>query len=354
MKKQINNLFFLIGLLAVVIMCCTLDVSFSQLWQDITRAGYWLAAILGLWLGLYTLNALTWKVIIRGNGSNCPVPFGALMQLTITGFALNSVTPVGLLGGEAYKIMAASRFMDTQKATSSVILFSMMHIFSHFWFWLSAVAVYLILGLNRLVPMTTLTLSGMVFTILFCSGGIYLFVKGYKYGMTVRFFRFIGRIPGLRQWGQRFGEKHHDDLIKIDRQISELQGQDKRSFYISFFLEYIGRILQSLEIFFMLLLFGIDGGNGGYGLVFIYSFLILAFTSLFANLLGFMPMQVGGREGGFAMSVVQLGMSGEIGIFIGMICRVRELFWTLTGLILIKLGKIQDTPSTQNVNIKKQ
>lgn len=354
MKKRINNLFFLVGLLAVIIMCCTLDVSFEQLWQDITRAGYWLAAILGLWLGLYTLNALSWKIIIRGNGSSCPASFSTLLQLTITGFALNSVTPVGLLGGEAYKIMAASRFMDTQKATSSVILFSMMHIFSHFWFWLTAVAVYSILSLKHLVPMNGFILSGMIFTILFCSGGIYLFVKGYKYGMTVRFFIFVGRIPGLRKWGQRFGEKHHDDLAKIDRQIAELQGQDKRSFYLSFFLEYVGRILQSFEIFFMLLLLGIDGGNGNYGLVFVYAFLILAFTSLFANLLGFMPMQVGGREGGFAMSVVQLGMAGEIGIFIGMICRVRELFWTITGLILIKLGSLKKITSIQNINIKKQ
>ena len=50
-------------------------------------------------------------------------------------------------------------------------------------------------------------------------------------------------------------------------------------------------------------------------------------------------MQVGGREGGFAMSVILLGMSGEIGIFIGIICRVRELLWTLTGLLLMKLER---------------
>lgn len=336
MKKRINNLFFVIGLVAVVIMCCSFKVSFSQLWQDVTRAGYWLAAIGGLWLGLYTLNAMAWRVIIRSNGC-CPVSFLRLLKFTVTGFALNSVTPVGLLGGEAYKIMAVSQFMEVQKATSSVILFSMMHIFSHFWFWLTAVAVYLLLGMNGLVPMSAPVVASMAFAVLFCGGGIYLFARGYRYGLAVRFFRFVARIPGLRKWGRHFGERHHEDLLKIDRQIAELHRQNKRSFYASFFLEYVGRLLQSLEIFFMLILFGIDGGSGGYGLVFLYAFLILAFTSLFANLLGFMPMQVGGREGGFAMSVVLLGMSGEIGIFIGIICRVRELFWTLTGLLLMKL-----------------
>lgn len=68
------------------------------------------------------------------------------------------------------------------------------------------------------------------------------------------------------------------------------------------------------------------------------SFLILAFTSLFANLLGFLPLQLGGREGGFAMSVAQLGMTGSVGIFVSIICRVRELFWAAAGILLMKVG----------------
>lgn len=90
----------------------------------------------------------------------------------------------------------------------------------------------------------------------------------------------------------------------------------------------------------MLILFGINNNTEyGYVVIFLYSFIILAFTSLFANILGFMPMQVGGREGGFVMSVVQLGLNAEIGIFIGIICRIRELFWIIIGLILMKINK---------------
>ncbi len=134
-------------------------------------------------------------------------------------------------------------------------------------------------------------------------------------------------------------------MEKIDRQISELHGQNKRSFFGSFFLEYVGRLLQSFEIFFMLMLFGIDGGGGleGYLLIFLHSFLILAFTSLFANLLGFLPLQLGGREGGFAMSVAQMGMTGGTAMFISIICRVRELLWCSIGLLLMKIGNCNET-----------
>lgn len=340
MRKRFNNIFFVIGIVAIIIMLFSFDVSFVELWDYITQAGYWLAAILGLWLVLYTMNAWAWQIIIKGSGK-CTVSFPMLIKLTITGFALNYVTPMGLLGGEPYRIMELTKYIGVQRATSSVVLFAMMHIFSHFWFWVTGVIIYLILaGLGHL-PINVGIALILAFCILFCWGGIYLFIKGYKNGMVVKLIRFISKIPGLHAWGQRFIQNHIEDLQKIDKQIAELQGQNKRSFFGSFFLEYIGRVCQSFEIFFMLLLFNIDNGGGfnGYLITFLHSFLILAFTSLFANLLGFLPLQLGGREGGFAMSVAQLGMTGSVGMFISIICRVRELFWSSIGLLLMKVGR---------------
>lgn len=338
MRKRVNNIFFVVGTVAVIVMFFSFDVSFTELWQYIMKAGYWLIAILTLWFVLYMLNAEAWRVIIRGSGS-CTVSFPRLLRLTVTGFALNYTTPCGLLGGEAYRVMELSKNIGVNRATSSVVLFAMMHIFSHFWFWVTGVAVYLLLAVAGDLPINAGTLLVLGLAMLFCGGGIYLFLKGYKNGMVVGLIRFVSKLPGLRQWGVRFAERHREDLEKIDSQIAALHSQNKRSFACSLFLEYIGRILQSFEIFFMLLLFDIDGGGGvgGLTLTFVHSFLILAFTSLFANLLGFLPLQLGGREGGFAISVAQLGMTAGTGMFISIICRVRELFWAITGLALMKI-----------------
>ena len=68
---------------------------------------------------------------------------------------------------------------------------------------------------------------------------------------------------------------------------------------------------------------------------------MLAFTSLFANLLFFIPLQLGGREGGFMMSASGLAMTASSGIFVALIVRIRELIWTAIGLLLIKLEKKQ-------------
>lgn len=72
---------------------------------------------------------------------------------------------------------------------------------------------------------------------------------------------------------------------------------------------------------------------------YIYSILILAFTSLFANMLFFMPLQLGGREGGFLMSAKGLALTANAGIFVALIVRLRELIWTAIGLLMIKLTK---------------
>jgi len=172
---------------------------------------------------------------------------------------------------------------------------------------------------------------------LFCAGGIYLFLRGYKYGLVVKGIRWLGHIPGLKGWAQRFATQHEESLHRIDDQIAALHTQSRRSFYTSLVLEYTGRMMQSLEIMFMLLLFGAPLS----WMTFVDSVLILAFTSLFANLLGFIPMQLGGREGGFAMSTAQLGLTGGTGLFISIICRVRELFFTTLGLGLMKVKSVE-------------
>jgi dTDP-glucose pyrophosphorylase len=327
-SNKFRNIFFFIGLAAVVIMVLTLDVSFAELWQQILHAGYWLVAIIVMWLGLYCMNALTWRTIIRGSGT-CPIPFLQLLKVTISGFALNYATPFGLLGGEPYKIMEMKPYIGVQRASSSVVLFAMMHIFSHFWYWLTAVVLYLLF-----MPLNVFTGIILLLTTIFCLAAIYLFSKGYKNGMVVRLIRFIGHLPGLRHWAQRFAESHADDLKKIDAQIAALQSQNRRSFFTAFFLEYFGRILQSFEIFFMLLLFAEAPANG---LTFVHSLIILAFTSLFANLLFFLPLQLGGREGGFAMSVGSF-YTAQVSMGVSLLVRVRELVWTFVGLLLIKLG----------------
>ena len=337
MQKRLNTILFLVGIAAVVVMLLTFDVSFTELLGYIRRAGGWLVAAVLLWGILYAMNALALRSILRGSGP-CPISLARMWQIVVSGFALNTTVPVGGVGGEPYRIMELSRYVGVERATSSVVLFAMMHAFSHFWYWLTSIAVYLCLVVAGLLPFPDAMRWLLPLASIFCIGGIWLFSRGYRYGLVCKAIRLLGRIPGLKDWSLRFEDRHGDRLRMIDQQIAGLQSQNKRAFRASFFLEYFGRILQSLEILFYLHLFGFRAGQAPTHsfYVFVIAFLILAFTSLFANLIGFIPLQLGGREGGFAASVALLGMTAETGIFIAIICRVREVIWASIGLLIMK------------------
>ena len=66
-KQRLNNLFFFLGVAACVVMLLTFDVSFIELWQHLCHAGYWLIPIVGVWILVYGLNALSWQSVIEGN-----------------------------------------------------------------------------------------------------------------------------------------------------------------------------------------------------------------------------------------------------------------------------------------------
>ena len=339
-KQRLNNLFFIIGVVAVVVMLFTFDVSFVELWEHLCHAGYWLIPIIGVWFLVYGLNAMAWQATIEGNlGGKMPVSFWRIYRLTITGYALNYATPVGGLGGEPYRIMELSKDIDKEHATSSVILYAMMHFFAHFWFWFISIFIYLALAAVGDLPINTFIGTVLGIIVVFCLLAFYLFSKGYRNGLVKYVLGIVSRIPGLKRWTLRFWARHSEAIENIDKQIASLHGQNKRAFYMSLILEYLSRVVQSSEVLFMLLLFGIDNGGGidGITITYLHSILIVAFTTLFANLIGFLPMQLGVQEGGFVLSIAALGLSAALGIFVSIICRVREIIWIVVGILLMRL-----------------
>ena len=325
MKDKVRNIFWFFGIFAIVVMLCTFDMDYQELWQNLRKAGIWFPAVILLWLFIYLLNALSWYIIIR-DGKHAPVPFWKVYKLTVSGFALNYATPVGLMGGEPYRIMELTPYVGGSKATSSVILYVMMHIFSHFCFWMFSVLLYLVLEPLNLGMGIVLAIVGVC-----CLLAIYFFMKGYKNGMAVRTIRLLCHVPFAKKWANRFLVERKDALERVDAQIAELHRQRKTSFYASLGLEFLARIVGCVEVLFIL---NILTSN----VSFLSCVLIMAFTSLFANLFFFSPMQLGAREGGFALATGGLAIPSAFGIYTGLITRVRELIWIVIGVLLMKVG----------------
>ena len=303
MKKKYQNGFFIFGLIVLIIMVTQLD--FAQVWAGLKHAGYWFFAVVALWMFLYVFNTSAWYLIIKGVCSQPStdgkpvkrISFLWLYKITVSGFALNYATPGGLMGGEPYRIMELAPKIGTERASSSVILYAMTHIFSHFWFWLLSAIVFLFVH-----PFSVFYTVLMLAIICFCILGVWFFMVGYQKGLANRVMNFLSHLPMIKRWATPFVERHREQLNTIDRQIAALHKQQPRNFIGAVLLELSCRICSALEIFFI-------------------------------------PLQLGGREGGFLMSTTSLGLTASAGIFVALIVRVRELIWTGIGLLLIKLEK---------------
>ncbi len=326
MKKKYQNLFFLFGIVVLAIMLTQLD--YKQVWDGLKSAGYWFFAVVALWAFLYIFNTATWYIIIK-SGSKEPtkINFLWLYKITVSGFALNYTTPCGLMGGEPYRVMSLSPKIGPERASSSVILYAMTHIFSHFLFWILSIFIYILTEPLNLFISIILIAAGA-----FCCLGVWFFLKGYRKGMAVRLMNLLKHIPGAKKWAKGFIERHKEQLDTIDSQIAALHNQNRKSFVAAVLLELACRFCSAFEIMFVLMVLTAD-------VSFAQCVLILAFTSLFANLLFFIPLQLGGREGGFVMSTAGLALSASAGIFVALIVRIRELIWTAIGLLLINLEK---------------
>lgn len=334
MKKKYQNIFFIFGVALLILMVTQLD--FAEVWAGLKHAGYWFFATIALWIVLYIFNTAAWQLIInagRKQGADATekekaaVNFWWLYKITVSGFALNYATPGGLMGGEPYRIMVLAPKIGTERASSSVILYVMTHIFTHFIFWFLTIFLYLFTQeLNVVIGMVLLAGGA------FCVLGLWFFMLGYRKGLAFRAMNMLRHIPFIKKWAKPFIEKHREELDTVDRQIAALHKQNRTTFAAAVAIELACRVASALEVFFILLVIMPDVN-------FIQCILILSFTSLFANLLFFMPLQLGGREGGFLMSTTSLGLAASSGIFVALIVRVRELIMTGLGLLLIKFDK---------------
>ncbi len=251
-----------------------------------------------------------------------------MLKLTITGFALNYVTPVGLLGGEPYRIMELKSQVGTVRASSSTVLHSMMHIFSHFCFWAFSIVLFLVLYHNEITHPLLLLLT---FCSIFCIVGIYLFTIGYRSGLAMRTLRLAAQLPYTKKRVNDFIVRNEQKIIETDTQISTLHNEHPRTFCISLCLEFTARMIGCIEIYAILYIFNPEASYWD-------AVLIQAFTSLFANLVFFIPMQMGAREGGMAWSTSALHLGTIYGVFLSLIIRLRELFWIALGILLMRIG----------------
>ena len=263
-------------------------------------------------------NAIAWNYIINDKR----IPFLKVLSITISGYALNYMTPFFHLGGEPFKVIALKNYLGTNRSLSVTISYLMLHFLSSFLFWIVAiVAIFFLLPVSGLAYLV-LAICMVLFTTI-----VYMFLKGYKNGVTKSFAFFITKLPLLKKFEDNVYSKE-ELLNNIDENIKELLNNRRWNFIAANIFELLSRLVGTLEFYFIL-------SALGYSPTLLDSFLINAGASIISNLLFIVPFEIGVKEGGLYVTLGLLNFVPLVGVYIGLVNRIREFFWILIGLLLI-------------------
>ncbi|GAA4443091.1 lysylphosphatidylglycerol synthase transmembrane domain-containing protein [Ravibacter arvi] len=316
--RRYKLLFFALGVLTMAVL--VYRTGWREMVGHIAGMGYWLAPVIGSWIIIYLLNAWAFHdIIYERDKPETRLAFGRVLQLTISGYAINYITPFVGLGGEPYRIMELRPMLGIARASSAVVQYGLMHMLSHVVFWLFSlvlIVVFLEPGMLLLTGCAALLAAGLLLG--------FLFMRMYRRGFLVAVLVSVSKWPLVGGKASFFLERHRATLTGIDDQIKTLYADRRSTFYRSMSLEFLARIVGCAEIYFIGAAIHLD-------MSWLDALIISSGSSLFANLVFFFPMQLGTREGGMALALKSVGLPAASGVFISLVTRIRELFWIAVG-----------------------
>lgn len=354
MKFRWRILFFVIGLGGIALMAWQNNFFVDTDWNMLFNPNilWLLASIIGVWIVIYIVHAISYKLILCEDSKK--VKMHSMMRICAAGFALNSVTPAGLVGGEPYRIMALKRYVSVERAASSTLTFSILYAVGHFLLWITGVVLFIIYtALGYTAPVWVNILLGV-------SGGVLLLLliiffvfrrAGYAYPVM----HFLSKLPLLRRKLKPYVEKHKESYIKIDDNIRAFRAKKWRFFSV-LALQYISRLLEGLE-YFLILFYFTRGVSNIPPINYFDGLLIMSTASLMGNILFIIPMQAGSRELGTQMAlniVLGEGATALVLAPLGLVYRFRELIFIVVGIFLVLAGRkykkapVDEVPASEN------
>jgi uncharacterized membrane protein YbhN (UPF0104 family) len=136
----------------------------------------------------------------------------------------------------------------------------------------------------------------------------------------------------------RYLESREDRLRELDRTILQFYRQDRRSFYLSTLLFFLGWLAEALEVFVIMSCLGVP----------IDARQALAIAGLSVFIKGgtfFIPGSIGAQEGGNLMLLLAFGHTEVTGMTFALLRRFRELVWIGIGLLILAIMGKHGSPS---------
>lgn len=296
---------------AVVLGVLVYRIGADSILQTIRRLTWWQFVLVCLPYGpIMAVDTLGWRFAFARDRA----PFLSLLGARLAGEALNLITAVGSMGGEAVKAWLVRRDVSYQESVPSVIIAKTTITVAQ--------ALFLLLGI--VLAWTALSVDSQVLR-----GMLWLLVvevvavAGF---MGAQLAGLVGRGGKLLAW---FGVvKDTSGAAKLDEALRGYYRHEWWRLSLSIAFHLLGWLLGAVEAFIMLWALGIDAS-------FLIATVIEALGSgvRFATFL--VPASLGAFEGANAAAFGALGFGAGAGLAFSFVRRARQAVWIVVGIIVL-------------------
>jgi uncharacterized membrane protein YbhN (UPF0104 family) len=302
--RILKRLLLVLGLLLVVVLLYR--IGREPVVEALRRLTWWEFALVCLPYALMmVVDTLGWRYAFLRDGA----PFGRLYAARVVGEAVNLVTAMGQVGGEAVKVWLVRRDVSYAESVPSVIIAKTTITIAQVVF----LAIGIVVAWAALDPGPWI-LEAMLWLLLVEVVAVGAFFGVQVSGLVARGGRLL-RLLGA-------GEAH---ATSLDRALRTYYRREWRRFGLSVGFHLAGWLLAALEALVMLWALGID-------VDLLVAIVIEAMGSgvRFATFL--VPASLGALEGANAAAFDALRLGAGAGLAFSLLRRARQAVWVLVGM----------------------
>jgi len=302
--RTLKRLLLLLGVLLLVVL--VYRVGSEPILETLRRLAWWQFVLICVPYGLMmAVDTLGWRyAFLRDSG-----PFGRLYAARMVGEALNIVTALGQVGGEAVKVWLVRRDVSYEQSVPSVVIAKTT----------LTIAQTLFLAIGIVVAWTALDVGSQMLRVM-----LWLLLVE-----VVAVAGFAGvQVSGLVARGGRLlrwlgGNEAH--AATLDEALRAYYRHEWRRFALSVGFHLVGWLLGAVEVFVMLWALGIDASL-------VTATMIEALGSGVRFATFFVPASLGALEGANAVAFEALGLGAAAGLAFSFVRRARQAVWVLIGI----------------------
>jgi glycosyltransferase 2 family protein len=286
-------------------------IGWAPILEALARLTWWQLALLCLPYAVITaVDTLGWRYAFPRD----PAPFLRLVGARLAGEALNLVTALGSMGGEAVKAWLIRRDVTYEASVPSVVIAKTTLTIAQ--------ALFLLIGVAlawSLLATDSRVISAMVWLLVVEIAAVAGFVGVQVVGV-------VGRAGRLLQW---FGVVQRQDYAqRLDAALRDYYRRDWRRFSLSTGFHLAGWLLGALEAYLILFFLAIPAD-----LVTATVIEALGAGVRFAAFL--VPASLGAFESANAAAFEAMGLGAGAGLAFSFVRRARQVVWIGIGLVVL-------------------